>query len=149
GLGARLYRTGDLARYLPGGEIVYLGRTDDQVKVRGFRIELGEVEAALREHPALREAAVAARESAPGDRRLVAYVAAGEGDPAPDSAALRRFLAARLPEPMIPSFFVALPALPRTANGKVDRRALPAPELAAPAAAASQEPRTPLEEIVL
>jgi amino acid adenylation domain-containing protein len=122
--GARVYRTGDLARRLPDGEIDSLGRIDHQVKVRGFRIEPGEIEAALRAHPALREAVVVAR-----DERLVAYVVARDGAAAaPTDSELRGFLAARLPEPMLPALFVNLPAVPLTPSGKVDRRALPDPE---------------------
>ncbi|WP_437840117.1 amino acid adenylation domain-containing protein [Sorangium sp. So ce1153] len=130
--GARLYRTGDLGRVQPDGAVVYLGRRDHQVKVRGFRVELGEIESALKQHPALREAAVVARERAPGDLRLLAYVAFAPGASA-DTSALRRFLDERLPEHMIPSAFVALPSLPLTPSGKVDRGALPAPDEARPA----------------
>jgi amino acid adenylation domain-containing protein len=122
--GARVYRTGDLARRLPGGEIDSLGRIDHQVKVRGFRIEPGEIEAALLAHPALREAVVVTR-----DERLVAYVVVRDGAvPTPTDSELRGFLAARLPEPMLPALFVNLPAVPLTPSGKVDRRALPDPE---------------------
>ncbi len=139
--GSRLYRSGDLARWLPEGDLEYLGRIDSQVKVRGFRIELGEIEAALTAHPAIREAVVAAREDKPGDRRLIAYIVCRET--APDAADLRAWLKERLPEPMIPAGFVALAALPLTPHGKVDRKALPAPEPAADAPSAS--PRTPVE----
>jgi amino acid adenylation domain-containing protein/non-ribosomal peptide synthase protein (TIGR01720 family) len=128
--GARLYRTGDLARYLPCGNIEFLGRGDHQVKIRGFRIELGEVEAALGEHPSIREALVLTSEdgdgSDGGNLRLVAYAVAEAGEtPAP--AELRGFLKEKLPEYMIPSAFVMLDALPLTPHGKFDRRALPAP----------------------
>jgi amino acid adenylation domain-containing protein len=148
--GARLYRTGDLAHHLPGGEIEYLGRLDQQVKIRGFRIEPGEVEAALGAIPTVAGAAVAVHGEG-GDRRLVGYVVAAAGKR--DARALRNELAGRLPEPMIPSDFVFLDALPLTANGKVDRRALPAPERAG---AGGQEtgplsgrpPRTPAEEML-
>ncbi|HYO62019.1 MAG TPA: amino acid adenylation domain-containing protein [Pyrinomonadaceae bacterium] len=126
--GARLYRTGDLARHGAGGVLEYLGRIDQQVKVRGFRVELGEIEAALAEHERVRECAAVVRGDEGG--RLVAYVvaqgAAGESDGLVPE--LRRFLKERLPDHMIPSAFVTLDALPLTANGKVDRRALPEPD---------------------
>ena len=123
--GARLYRTGDRARWRADGTIEFLGRVDAQVKIRGFRVEPGEVEAALRAHPAVREAAVVPGDDATGGRRLVAYVA---GDT--DADALRAHLRATLPEHMVPGAFVVMDALPLTPNGKVDRRALPAPESA-------------------
>jgi amino acid adenylation domain-containing protein len=146
--GGRLYRTGDLARWRADGALEFLGRLDHQVKLRGFRVELGEVEAALGQHPGVREAAVLAREAAPGDLRLVAYVVgAGEAAPAPEE--LRAFLRARLPEYMVPAAFVALESLPLTPNGKVDRRALPAPELGARAADRPyQAPATALERVL-
>jgi amino acid adenylation domain-containing protein len=115
--GARLYRTGDLVRRLPDGELLFLGRADHQVKLRGFRIELGEIDAALLRHPAVREAVTVARRD-----RLVSYVVLEE--PA-SAAALRSFLGRSLPDPMIPAVFLRLDALPRTLNGKVDRKALP------------------------
>ncbi|MEP7010069.1 MAG: amino acid adenylation domain-containing protein [Acidobacteriota bacterium] len=142
GRGARLYRSGDLGRHLASGEVEYLGRIDHQVKIRGFRIELGEVEAALSAQAGVREAVVVAREDAPGDRRLVAYVT-GEGDP----ESLRDSLRERLPEYMVPSAIVTLGSLPLNANGKVDKKALPAPEWRRPEDL-YQAPKTPVEEIL-
>ncbi|HEY6802400.1 MAG TPA: non-ribosomal peptide synthase/polyketide synthase [Pyrinomonadaceae bacterium] len=123
--GERLYRTGDLGRYSPSGEIEYLGRADEQVKLRGYRIELGEIEAVLRRHDAVRECVVIAREDAPGDKRLVGYVTTTEVS----ADELREHLRASLPEYMVPSAIVALDNLPLSASGKIDRRALPAPEI--------------------
>ena len=125
--GARLYRTGDLARWLGDGRIELLGRLDDQVKVRGFRVEPGEVRAALLAHSTIREAEVTAPAGPRGERQLVAYLAA-DPDSRPSVAELRRFLEARLPDWLVPSRWVFLEDLPRTAGGKVDRRALPSPE---------------------
>jgi amino acid adenylation domain-containing protein len=135
--GGRLYRTGDLGRRREDGAIEFLGRRDEQVKVRGFRVELGEVEAALARHPGVRATAAAAPELAAGERGLVAYavVARANGSQPPDADALRAWLAARLPEPMVPAAVVLLDALPLTPSGKVDRRALPAPDRAGGAAA--------------
>lgn len=127
GPSARLYKTGDLVRYLPSGDIEFLGRTDDQVKIRGFRIELGEVESALRAQDEVMDAAVLAREDQPGDKRLVAYLV-GDGNTEIDTDRLRQRLAQRLPDYMVPFAFVTLEAMPITPNGKVDRRALPAPD---------------------
>ncbi|HEX8272375.1 MAG TPA: non-ribosomal peptide synthase/polyketide synthase [Longimicrobiaceae bacterium] len=144
--GARLYRMGDRVRWTAGGELLFLGRTDFQVKIRGFRIEPGEVEAALVEHGAVREALVLAREDAPGQARLVAYVALAEGGAVP-AAELREHVRRRLPAYMVPAAVVVLPALPLTPNGKVDRRALPAPE-PAPGGDDYAAPRTATEEVL-
>jgi amino acid adenylation domain-containing protein len=146
--GARLYRTGDLARYLPDGQIEFLGRLDQQVKIRGFRIELEEIESVLAAHPALQEAAVLAREDAPGDKRLVAYVVATR-ESSPSTDELRGYLKEKLPGYMMPSAFLFLSALPLTANGKIDRRALPVPDSSRSARNTSRiSPRTPVEEVL-
>ncbi|HEY0172389.1 MAG TPA: amino acid adenylation domain-containing protein [Pyrinomonadaceae bacterium] len=129
--GARLYRTGDLVRRLPGGAVEFLGRNDNQVKVRGFRIELEEVEATLRSHPAVEEAAVLAREDGGEERRLVAYLSCG-GAEVPSASGWRGFVGSRLPDYMIPSAFVVMEKLPLTSSGKIDRRALPAPDQSRP-----------------
>ncbi|KRA75174.1 hypothetical protein ASD78_09205 [Lysobacter sp. Root667] len=140
--GARLYRTGDLARRRRDGRIEVLGRIDHQVKLRGFRIELGEIEAVLAEHPDVRQAVVICREDRPGDKRLVAYLI---GDS--DAAELRAFARQRLPEYMLPSAFVRLSEYPLTPNGKVDRKALPAPDAGAVETAATYvSPRNGEEE---
>ncbi len=126
--GERLYRSGDLARYLPDGVLAFVGRNDDQVKLRGFRIDPGEVGAVLSEHPDVRTCHVMARRQPNGDAGLAAYIVSALGTPdRPDFAALRRFLALRMPAHMIPTSFVAVADLPRTINGKVDSRALPDP----------------------
>jgi amino acid adenylation domain-containing protein len=128
--GGRLYRTGDLARHRQDGSVDYLGRSDHQVKVRGVRMELGEIEEALRAHPAVAQTVAAVRDDAPGGRQLIAYLVPVAGSQAggPSASELRRFLAERLPEAMIPYAFVPLAALPLNRNGKVDRKALPAPD---------------------
>jgi amino acid adenylation domain-containing protein/non-ribosomal peptide synthase protein (TIGR01720 family) len=142
--GARLYKTGDLCRFLPSGDIEYLGRLDHQVKIRGFRIELGEIESALGQHAAIREAVVMAREDVPGSKRLVAYLVTAPE--APTIGDVREHLTAILPEYMVPAAFVFLDKLPLSTNGKIDRKALPAPELQRPDLAGHYvAPRTPVE----
>lgn len=140
----RLYRTGDLARRLGDGNLEFLGRIDHQVKLRGFRVELGEIEAVLRTHPALADAAVIVREDRPGEPRLVAYTVTAAGVEAADSGALRAFAAERLPAFMLPAAWVGLDALPRNPSGKVDRRALPVPT-AVPRSDSPMAPQTALE----
>ncbi|MFD4786918.1 amino acid adenylation domain-containing protein [Streptomyces sp. NPDC058459] len=141
--GGRMYRTGDLARWSSDGELVYVSRVDDQVKLRGFRIELGEIEAALSALPGIASACATVREDRPGDRRLVAYTVTEEGQRAPDAAEVRARLAETLPDHMVPAAYVTLDALPLTPNGKTDRQALPAPERTAPGTGTA--PRTDLE----
>jgi amino acid adenylation domain-containing protein len=145
--GARMYRTGDVARYLPDGNIDFLGRLDQQVKIRGFRIELGEIETILSQHAAVRDAVVAARESAAGDRRLVGYVVPESGRE-PEPSELRGFLREKLPPYMVPSAFVWLETLPLTPSGKVDRAALPMPETAGVPRGAFVAPSTPVQDVL-
>ena len=150
---ARLYRTGDLARWLPQGRLEWLGRIDQQVKIRGFRIEPGEIEAAIKRHPAVGEVVVIARQDA-GDKHLVAYFVAQRPPadlPADLIDQLRALVRAACPEYMVPAHFVRLDALPRTANGKLDRKALPAPDLRGGAAPRAERvaPRTPAEQTVM
>jgi amino acid adenylation domain-containing protein len=148
---ARLYKSGDLGRWRPDGTLEYLGRNDSQVKIRGFRIELGEIEARLMRHPQVLEAVVIAREDAPGDKRLVAYlVSKGSLDAKQELSAesLRTFLNPVLPDHMVPSAFVLLDRLPMTPNGKLDRRGLPAPELEAYVSRQYEPPAGRLEELL-
>ena len=123
--GVRLYNTGDMARYLPDGNIEFLGRVDSQVKIRGFRIELGEIESILVQHPSVREAVVVVQEDNPGQKRLLGYVVAKDTE---DVSAMRNFLQEKLPGYMIPSVLIFVDSLPLTPSGKIDRRALPAPD---------------------
>jgi amino acid adenylation domain-containing protein len=145
--GSRLYKTGDLARMLPSGHVELLGRTDTQVKVRGFRIELGEIEATLGQHAGVKDAAVTAVDDGRGIKRLVAYVVPAAGASAPSATDLRAFLAGKLPEYMVPGIFMPIAELPLSANGKVDRKALPAPDLSRPDVAHEYvPPRSEAEE---
>jgi amino acid adenylation domain-containing protein len=145
--GARLYRTGDLAVLRPDGDLVFAGRADRQLKVRGYRIEPGEIEAALRLHPALRDAIVDAR--GPGDaKRILAWIVPREGMEAPGASDLRAFLRDRLPEPLLPAAFVPVDNLPLTPSGKVDRRALPEPAETRPDDVAYAEPQSALERTI-
>jgi amino acid adenylation domain-containing protein len=146
--GARLYKTGDLARYRPDGNIEFLGRIDNQVKLRGFRIELGEIEFVLARHPAIQQAVVLAPEDAAGDARLVAYMVAAAGSN-PSTDDLRSFLQRKLPDSMVPSAFVFLDSLPLTPNGKLDRKALPAADHGRPElAVAFVAPRNRVESVL-
>ncbi len=144
--GARMYRTGDLVRRLPSGDLEFLGRLDSQIKLRGFRIELGEIESALAQHPSVKQAIVVVREDVPGDKRLVAYLLPNAGG-IPAAGQLRTFLLTTLPDYMVPSGFITITAIPLTPNGKVDRKALPAPDWANQSRATSYvEPRNATEK---
>ncbi|MFD1029829.1 phosphopantetheine-binding protein, partial [Paraburkholderia sabiae] len=142
---------GDLARYLPDGNLEFLGRNDDQVKIRGFRIEPGEIAARLIEHAWVRDAVVVAQQDGAGEKRLVAYVVCApeagsdEGDGGGLAGVLQAHLSARLPDYMVPSAFVRLAALPLTVNGKLDRKALPAPDDEAYAHRAYEAPQGEVE----
>ncbi|MGO4758705.1 phosphopantetheine-binding protein, partial [Streptomyces sp. 2MCAF27] len=144
-----MYRTGDLARWRPDGTLEFLGRVDDQIKLRGYRIELGEIEHRLGSHPAVRSCVVVVREDQPGNQRLVAYVVPSE-EPVGDDlrADLVRHLEETLPEYMVPSAFVTLDDLPVTTHGKLDRKALPAPDITAFAQRSYVAPRTPTERLL-
>ena len=144
--GERLYRTGDLVRWRVGRELEYLGRLDNQVKIRGYRIELGEVESVLEQHHQVAQAAVVVHEPEPGEKRMAGYVVK-KGTVPLDMTELRAFLAERLPEYMVPAALMELEHIPTTANGKVDRNALPYPDQQA-AASQSSGPKTPTEELV-
>lgn len=141
---ARMYKTGDLARYLPSGEIEFAGRTDDQVKIRGYRVELEEIEAVLGSHAGVHEVVVVARENSSGEKTLVAYLVPSR-ESVPTASELRTFLKQRLPHYMVPAAVVLLEAMPKTPNGKVDKRALPAPTAAD--FAATQEYIAPTNEL--
>ncbi|MEU8702271.1 amino acid adenylation domain-containing protein [Streptomyces sp. NPDC048680] len=144
--GARMYRTGDVVRWLPGGALEFLGRIDAQVKIRGFRVELGEIEAVLLRHPAVSQVTVAVREDVPGDKRLVAYVVLESGGDEGVLPALRAHAAGGVPDYMVPSAFVALDEFPLSTTGKIDRRALPAPDARSVAEAGYAPPTTEPEK---
>jgi amino acid adenylation domain-containing protein len=148
GAGGRLYRSGDICRWRSNGQLEHVGRLDHQIKVRGYRIEPGEIEAALTSHPSIRRALVVAREDSPGDRRLIAYMvlATDAGAASPDTFELREWLGRSLPSYMIPSAFVTIDSWPATMSGKIDRAALPRPDLVA--TAVYERPTTQTEELV-
>ncbi|MCA1681977.1 MAG: phosphopantetheine-binding protein [Actinobacteria bacterium] len=142
-----MYRTGDRVRWSAEGQLEYLGRADEQVKIRGFRIEPGEIEAALHNHPEVAEAVVVAHEDG-GHQRLAAYLVPALGSTAPNTTALREFLGQALPDYMLPSTFVELDQLPLNSSGKVDRKALPAPDLQPEPESSYTAPRTATERVL-
>ncbi|MES2936893.1 MAG: amino acid adenylation domain-containing protein [Pseudomonadota bacterium] len=143
--GERLYKTGDLARWRPDGTLEFAGRADDQVKLRGYRIELGEIEAVLAGHEGVTQAVVVARAAADGERRLVGYYTLAEGTTDPGPQPLRTHLSQALPDHMVPTALVHLDRFPQTPNGKIDRKALPAPDDGAFGTAAYEAPASPVE----
>jgi amino acid adenylation domain-containing protein len=147
GAGSRMYRSGDLARWRSGGVLEFLGRADQQLKIRGFRIEPGEIEAALERHPAVARAAVIGRQDSEGGKQLVGYIVPADSETA-DPALLRSYLSQRLPGYMVPAAIAVLDALPLTANGKLNVKALPAPDFTAGKSNGRRSPRTPQEEIL-
>jgi thioesterase domain-containing protein/acyl carrier protein len=144
--GARLFRTGDIGRYLPDGQLEFRGRRDHQIKLRGFRIELGEIQSVLAGHPQVQQCVVVLHDREPGDKALVAYVAANGDQPA--TAELRSYLLEKLPDYMVPALFITLDAFPLTASGKIDRLALPQPDFGEISVKYYQAPETPTEEII-
>ncbi|QUQ67483.1 non-ribosomal peptide synthetase [Kutzneria sp. CA-103260] len=143
--GERMYRTGDVVRWNRQGELVFVGRTDDQVKINGIRVELGEINSVLRGHPLVAQAATVLRQNSSGDKQLVSYVVPATSA-RPEPADLRRHAAQLLPAAVVPSAFVAIEALPLNSNGKLDRQALPAPDVSALARAGGRPPRSPMEK---
>jgi acyl carrier protein len=146
--GEKLYRTGDLGRYLPDGNIEFLGREDFRLKIRGYRIEAGEIEAALNEHPAVKTSIVTAFGKNHSQKRLIAYILPQQ-NAVPATCELREFLREKLPDYMVPSAFVIIDKLPLSANGKINRKALPEPDVAIPEEKTFVEPRTPVEEMLV
>ena len=145
--GERLYRTGDIVRWQPDGNIEFLGRVDNQVKIRGYRIEPGEIEAVLRQHPEVEQAVVTVKQEADGDKRLVGYVVSRH-EAGPSAEQLRGYLKGKLPEYMVPSFWVMMEQMPLTGSGKVDRKGLPEPEIVSGGGEEYREAKTPTEELV-
>jgi aryl carrier-like protein len=145
--GSTMYRTGDVVTRLADGELIFQGRADDQIKLRGFRIELGEIQSVLAAYPGIKEAVVVLRKDPPNTERLVAYFILDGSTPSPAHSDLRSFLLAKLPDYMVPAVFVTLQSFPLTPNGKIDRRALPLPDLSASSRSAHyMAPRSPEEQ---